>query len=53
MDKEEVRATIPMPITLRDRIKALGRLQGRPFNAHALFMLKEATDKEERKVQKK
>jgi hypothetical protein len=53
MTKTEVRATIPMPVSLRDRIKVLGKLEGRPFNAHALRMLQEATERAERKVQVK
>lgn len=50
MDDREIRATIPMPQELRDRIRALGRVMGRPFNKHALFMLREATDREEKKA---
>lgn len=49
--EEETRATIPMPLSLRDRIRALAKLNGRPFNKHALWMLKEQTEREERKVQ--
>ena len=46
----DIRATIPMPKGLRDRIRALAKLNGRPFNKHALWMLRDATDKEERRI---
>ncbi len=52
-DEDEIRATIPMPKSLRDRIKTLGKLSGRPFNKHALFMLRDAAEREEKKVQTK
>jgi hypothetical protein len=52
MDDTEIRATIPMPQSLRDRIRSLGKLMGRPFNKHALFLLKEAVEREEKRVMK-
>ena len=53
MTDDEVRATIPMPSQLRDRIKSLGRVEGRPFNKQALKMLETETDRSEKLLARK
>lgn len=50
---DECRWMLAMPRDLRRRIRALGIIHGRTGNQQAVFMLKEAIDREERKVQAK
>lgn len=53
MADDEVRTTIPMPAQLRDRIKSLGKVEGRPFNKQALKMLQSETERAEKHLARK
>jgi hypothetical protein len=51
MDKYEYRTSLIITTTLRDRIRTLGKLEGRSFIRQAVFMLDKAATEAERKMQ--